>query len=250
MFVTIDKEAMRVMHAHEDSRACSWLAYLELPHVSVAVVEVRYPKDLDRFTDYELQLLYKNSTGQPAPGYFRPHVLRAVAAAILAMPQVDVDFASLKAQCEKVSAHVSGRYRYIKGAGSPLPVSDLFELPATLSSVTDTQELEALGAALAASVPAEPEPPVVLPTPAAPRAAKAAPSAPGVGSVTERIFAVCDEEFKRLNGLRGEQPAVDLLVQVLKDARNAAVPRLVEAGVNINSARKGSAMWLQSRSQG
>jgi hypothetical protein len=89
------------------------------------------------------------------------------------------------------------------------------------------------GAPASAHAPA----PVAATTPARPAAAPpSAPRAPGGGSVTERIFAACEAALVEL----GQGGTLDA-------ARKLAIPRLEAAGVNANSARKGSSMWVQSR---
>jgi hypothetical protein len=117
----------------------------------------------------------------------------------------------------------------------------------TMSATVPAREGDPFGGstgAASATAVATPQP-----TPAKPATARAAPSAPGAGSVTERIFAACDAALAKLDAQRGdkEDRAPSIHQQVLKDARNMAIPQLVEAGVNINSARKGSSMWLQAR---
>lgn len=77
--------------------------------------------------------------------------------------------------------------------------------------------------------------------------AKAAPSPrPAGGSVTEQIFAACDAELAQLTA-GGSTAARDVL---LKQARAAAIPKLEAVGVNPNSARKGSSMWVAARASG
>jgi hypothetical protein len=77
----------------------------------------------------------------------------------------------------------------------------------------------------------------------APPRPRAAPTArePGAakGSVTAQIFTVCDAVLAELGGGAGKE--------VLDRARAAAIPRLEAAGVNPNSARKGSSMWVAAR---
>jgi hypothetical protein len=93
---------------------------------------------------------------------------------------------------------------------------------------------------------------VNLPTTiASPKPAKAPPSAPrppGGGSVTEQIFAACDavlaEMYPEPTPL---DTAPGVKEQRLAAARKVAIPRLEAAGVNINSARKGSSMWIACR---
>lgn len=235
MYIAIDMQALRVTHAHTDVRVCRALADIELPHVPVRIMEVLYPSDLGGFTDYELQLLYKNTTGQSAPGYFRDHVVRGCTAAILELPEVDAVLEEVQAQAAAIPQGDKERYRYVRGMRRPMLVSELFELPPLTAKVTDPAELLKRGQALGpapAYVPPAPAPDA--PAKATSRAAKP-PSAPGQGSVTERIFALCDE-------LRAANPGM-----TLADVRKLAIPKLEEAGVNGNSARKGSSMWIQAR---
>lgn len=67
--------------------------------------------------------------------------------------------------------------------------------------------------------------------PQAPRSAR-----PAGGSVTEQIFAACDAQWAALGGAKDRA--------VLDAACKAAIPLLEAAGVNPNSARKGSSMWV------
>ena len=54
MHVALNLKDMRVTHAHTDRRVCQVMADIELPHVPVRIMEVRFPADLSGFTDYEL----------------------------------------------------------------------------------------------------------------------------------------------------------------------------------------------------
>lgn len=234
MHFTVDMQLLRVVHAHTDRRVCVALADIELPHAPVRHLEVQVPGDLDSFTDYELQVLYKNSTGQAAPGYFRDHVLRGLSAAMLSIPQADAVLEEVVAQSAAIDRNDTRRFRYVRGSRKPLPVDELFELPYPLASQTDAGVLQQQGARLVAEPVQQPAPPdSPLPPSAASRVR--APSAPGEGSVTQRIFSLCDE-------LRAHMPEASL-----EAVRKVAIPKLEAMGVNSNSARKGSAMWVQSR---
>lgn len=91
------------------------------------------------------------------------------------------------------------------------------------------------------------------PAPAAnatPKPAAAPPrvaSTPGQGSVTERIFAACNAALAEL---RAADPSKWGNPAALTQARAVAIPRLEAQGVNSNSARKGSHMWLQAQKEG
>lgn len=88
--------------------------------------------------------------------------------------------------------------------------------------------------------------PAPLPSPSPAKAPPSAPRAPGQGSVTEQIFAACDAVLAQMwPDYKAQGDAV--AKQRLDAARKQAIPQLVQAGVNINSARKGSSMWIQAR---
>lgn len=238
MYITLDMQALRVMHAHSDVRVCRVLADIELPQVPVRIMEVRFPQDLSGFTDYELQLLYKSTTGQAAPGYFRDHVVRGCTAAILALPETDAVLEEAQAQAATIPEGDAERYRYVRGSRRPMLVSELFEFPAPVSKVTDPAELLKRGQALGnepAYVPPVPVPDSAGGPAKAPSRAAKPPSAPGQGSVTDRIFKLCDE-------LLAAKPGTPLA-----EVRKLAIPKLEAAGVNGNSARKGSSMWIAAR---
>lgn len=68
----------------------------------------------------------------------------------------------------------------------------------------------------------------------APRQAQAPRSVkPATGSITEQIFAACDAALATGG--------------TAKEARARAIDTLIKDGVNPNSARKGSSMWLAAR---
>lgn len=76
------------------------------------------------------------------------------------------------------------------------------------------------------------------------KAPPSAPRAPGGGTVTDQIFAACDAVLAEM---WPEGSLTTPRETQLAEARKLAIPRLEAAGVNINSARKGSSMWIASR---
>lgn len=239
MYVTVDKDGMHFVHAHPDYRVCSALANIELAHVAVSVQPCEDANCFRGYTDLELHKLYQSATGSKFPGYSRPHLQQAVSAAAMNLPVTDATLADAVAQSQAVAGDKAGRYRYVKGALRPAPVDELWQVTTLRSSVCDPAQLAAQGAALAAAVPT-PAPPAPAPPRPAQAPARAAPSTPAAGSVTDRIFAACDTVLAGLP-LPHDRAACE-------QARKLAIPLLEAAGVNINSARKGSSMWVQSKS--
>lgn len=100
---------------------------------------------------------------------------------------------------------------------------------------------EAQRAALRANGGSAAPQPVASP-PARPAKAPPSPSRPpGAGSVTEQIFAACEAQLAELRGSGATSG------DLFKEARRRAIPQLEAAGVNSNSARKGSSMWLATK---
>lgn len=91
---------------------------------------------------------------------------------------------------------------------------------------------------------------VPLPTASAsPSPAKAPPSAPrapGGGTVTDQIFAECEAQLADLHR-SGKSAALAEAGKLFQTARERAILVLEARGVNINSARKGSGMWVRER---
>lgn len=107
----------------------------------------------------------------------------------------------------------------------------------------DAQRVAAAGQPAPAPAPAAQASPSKAPS----SPSKAPASAPGTGTVTERIFAACDAALARMwpDGSAG-QPAAVLKLR-LDTARKHVIPLLEAAGINPNSARKGSSMWVAAR---
>lgn len=240
MYFNVDMQGLRVVHVHHDRFTCHHLADIELPHVHVRTLEVQYPDDLSGFTDYELQKLYSNHTGQQAPGYFRPHVLRAVAGALLSLKETDADPAEARQQAFAAASLGKDRLQYVKGSSQPRIVPDLFELVA--------QQVAAdAAAALAANLPAPTPAPEVLaaapqpaaaPAPRAPRPTSTGPATrPAAGSTTGKVWDIADAWVTD----ECNTAATD------KEMRRQVIAECVKAGINSSTASVQYSKWLSSR---
>lgn len=230
MYANIDKEAMRFVHVHDDLRVVKCLCELELPHVATATREIDRPEHFADLTMLELRLLYKNTTGAEPVGYYRPKLLDDMAEAARTLAPTPANLIELLAQCSTLKDGDTNRYRYVRGALRPAPVDELFTL-APVARTGTARPMPAVQALESAPLPT-PAPPAAAP---AVRAASPRPAAGG-GSVADRIFAACDAALAALG------PGA-----TLEAARKQALVDLEAAGVNMNSARKGSSMWVSSR---
>lgn len=118
MFVSINKENMTFCHKHRIRNIVLDLVYLECANVRTHVTPL-HDRFLWSFTETELQLLYKNTTG----GKFSLHTgdkLRAVLLDVAErLQENEVDPAELSRQCSAVSEGSKDAYMYVQGASVP-----------------------------------------------------------------------------------------------------------------------------------
>ena len=191
MHVVIDKAKMRFLPIkHEDHRVIGDLIWIEAPHEHVHAAPIDH-NFLAGFTDLELMLLYKNTTGQPAMrvGDQMRNILMELAERI---PVRVVNKFELDRQASLMPIHRSKRYLYAPGQFTAEEKQELFSLePVTLLKAPDEAVIAARARVRPSNTPA-PATATSAPAPAAPRAARA-PSGPRTGGVRELIWAVADK---------------------------------------------------------
>lgn len=153
MYVLVDCDRMAFLYTHANSEVLVNIALIECPRSSAAITP-RTKGGFGAFTDLELTLLYKNTTGQALD-----HVMRVPNRAWLI--QVMLDLASklpvlvaytneLAAQCEYICGQEHELWRYQRGSMVPLAQEELFEPPALQTPRNAVREAE-----LVASTPVE-----------------------------------------------------------------------------------------------
>lgn len=186
MFVTLDREAMRVIHAHPDYRVASGLATIELSPVACAVLDAGDPACWGRYTDLELKLVYRNTCGQELLGYMRADHITRVCAVVQALPALDVNAYEVRMQSLAIGEG-AGRYRYARGTTIPQLMTELF------APVPLTGSAPVLAASTAPAAPTGPDRAATATTPSA-----ATPKAPRpAGSVTSTIHEVADQLWEK-----------------------------------------------------
>jgi len=195
MYVSIDMQYLRVLHAHQIPGIVHDLVYLECAACDyVLVQDTSSDLFLDQCTEMELKRLYHNLTGGSAALWDALAIRHALALQLAAVTPTKVDHTELEAQCEcaeKYRAETDRTVlRYAFGAKVPAQVQELFPLKAPPlpawhdSTQRGTQRVHT------------PPPPVPHdPTKPAPARPAAAPRAPG-GSTRPRIFKVADEMWE------------------------------------------------------
>ena len=225
MYLLLDKENLKFRYKHPDNNLLMELAWIECSQCACAVFHESDTAALSRLTTLELRLLLEHTTGTKPPVMGPADLVQMCHRVALSLPSDTLKAMEVLAQSAWVKANDAKPYKFIPGAVRPALVEGIFNYPAKTFSGT-------LRDAVA------PIPPAPAPHPVEPVASCAPmqPPVPAAGSVTERIFTACDAALATL----GNGDA--------KSARKVAIVQLVEAGVNANSAGKGSLMWLKNHS--
>lgn len=118
MFVSINKENMTFCHKHRVRDIVLDLVYLECANVKTMVTPL-HNRFLSSFTETEMQLLYKNTTGGKF-SLLTGDKLRAVLLDVAErLQENEVSQPELAAQCKAVPEDAKEAYRYVPGASVP-----------------------------------------------------------------------------------------------------------------------------------
>jgi hypothetical protein len=156
MHIAIDRQSMRVTHAHTNAQVVAGLVYLECAHVNDVRIESNTHEGfLARYTPIELELLHYSLTDH---SYRGSDLVQVIAALCDKLPQPQVNERELDAQILAVQTKgLSERgvsYRYV--FGKQFPSETLFALPYKVKALTDAELLSARTREFAAYAPAAP----------------------------------------------------------------------------------------------
>lgn len=134
MWILINQENMIVTHRHPSLQCINNVDYIESWNISTVTMEDSHAPSFERFTDYELKMLYENLCGKKFEGYNQPALIQAVAAEIQKVPVSNIDVNEAMLQSSKIPLKREAHYRYNRGAANPIEQEDLFK-PEPLVSV-------------------------------------------------------------------------------------------------------------------
>jgi hypothetical protein len=238
MFVSIDMEGLRVLHAHTDQDAVWGLVYIEcanLDHIRVDSTE--RPHFLSNLTHLELKLLYQNITGVALPWTDELALREAIGAACECLTPRQIRMSEIDAQIEFVCPHVeTGRktFKYVYGSNRAQEVREFFPLKGS--------PLSAERLALAQQPPQRYLPPSA-PAPAAapvsrPQGPRFAPPAKA-GTVRPKIWAVADRMW--------EEAGKPTDKNIVLNLRKQMMTQLEEEGIKKTSSSNELGNWMKDR---
>jgi hypothetical protein len=196
MPVLIDREQMCVRYRHVNENVIWNLMAIEFTHTSVIAMNENMVESYDRFTDYELKMLYLNLCGQKYTGYARDILVTQVKGLVQSLPQSEVNGFELSIQVTQIREGEENYYRYVKGSNVVEKRTEPY-VPAALTSVAgyvpapvapQPASAAPAHATQAASTSAAPRSPTSITLPA---------EAPKAGSKTGRVWEIAETEYKK-----------------------------------------------------
>lgn len=205
MFICIDLERLRVLYKHPDQASVMNLANIEVPESAIVVMSATDAGSYERFTDYELKVLFANICGMQHDGFHRGGLIQSVVRLVAMLPETQLRASEVLEQLDWIKEPEQGEYRYQYGSTVPLQQQELF-LPEGLVSVAGhkpankkyyvrpVNKVHAYNDKVGNN-PFLPE--VHVPTPRDPSAPREVAEAPKVGSKTGRVWAIADECYAK-----------------------------------------------------
>lgn len=247
MFICIDRARLCVLYKHENQAAIVSLANLEIPENAIVVMSATDPDSFERFTDFELKVLFENLCGEKHTGYNRPFLIKSVVMLVRLLTESKINPIEVEEQLASVGC-TDEQYKYAPGCSIPSKQMDLYT-PAALVTVAGYVPYPKLYhvpnarqsvfkavagvnqtvAGLQGSNDAEPT------TPRAPRVRAEGPvTAPAVGSKTGAVWVIADKCYS-------EHPIID------KVLRKMVADSCELAGINSSTMSVQYSKWKQTK---
>lgn len=285
-YIAILRNEPCFLFSHINYRIVSHLAYIQYPRGHLEMQPVRSTSMLKGWTDLEMRLLFKNTTGKDTA--YKGEELRAILIELAdRWPTFEGDVNRLEKQAEWLGKHCErkritfetrDRYVFVEGANVPALMSDVASEPAPIVTMTDAEMKEIVAAyrlrasATVMHAPRE-EPhdgkgnevkvwPQAQPTKPAGKTTKAAASTPAPKSKAAPTAATAKAAAQKRTkgGLCGEGGTVFKAADVaweaagkpkkadaIKQLRKTVAASLVAQGVNKTTAGVQLLAWAKAR---
>lgn len=241
MSILIDRDQMCVRYRHDNNQVIWNLMAIEFTHTSCVSMDENNSGSYERFTDYELKMLYLNLCGQKYTGYARDLLIGNVKTLVQSLPQADVNGLELSIQAGRIQ-DTEFYYRYARGSMVPQKVEEQYNPPALTS--------------VAGYVPA----PITTPAPnAAPASATQAAStfapaprpgtivlpaeAPKAGSKTGRVWEIAEAQWKQ----KTEEAERFNRILDVKSLRKEIIELCEKEGINSSTASVQHGKWKSTK---
>lgn len=235
MPILVDREQMCVRYRHVNENVLWNLMAIEFTHTSVVCMNENMIESYNRFTDYELKMLYTNLCGQKYTGYARDLLINNVKTLVQSLEHSDANGFELSVQALQIDESDDKFYQYCKGERVPLVRTEPYTPPA-LTSVAGY-----------VPVPVTPQPASAAPASAMQAAStytapRSTPSitlpaeAPKAGSKTGEVWVICEQVYQE----NGE-------TKDFKSIRKIIIDRCEQRGINPSTASVQFGKWKSTK---
>jgi hypothetical protein len=240
--IAIDRTNMAFKAKGEFYTLAYWTS-IEIPHVSTVIAEFDTPRQFKTFTDLELRMLIRNTTGADHPNAIRDHMLATCAALADALaPTPHLNEFELRVQDEWIDRNDpkgAHRYQYAPGDSKPQRKAELWEPPALhYHRELDATAVQALQRAAQRAAPVAP------PTPRSPSSAPAVrvavPKGPPRGGLRAEVWQHMDSIW--------QASGTPLDIKVVLDLRKRCMDELEKQGCKRTSVSSELGNWWKERS--
>lgn len=210
---------------------------IEFNHTSVVSTNDDGPEFLNRFTDYELKMLYLNLCGEKHNGYSRPALLQSVFQMIRSLPESELNGFELSLQANHVPAeHLPQPYlQYQPGKTVPKVLAEPYTPPAltTVAGYTPAPIQHNPAQSAPASYTQAAAAPVSVRNSAPRNSGVTVPAeAPKAGSKTGEVWVIAEEVWQA-RGCPSD----------LKAIRKEIIERCESRGINSSTASVQYGKW-------
>lgn len=136
MYIVIDRERLCVLYKHENQVALVSLANIEIPSAPIVVMSATDPDSFERFTDFELKVLFENLCGEKHTGYNRPFLIKSVVMLVRLLNVTPLNPVEVEKQLSVIiqNGDLEGSWQYVPGSDYPAQPIELF-VPKALVTV-------------------------------------------------------------------------------------------------------------------
>ena len=148
MYVAVDREEMKFVYKHTDLNVVINLMWIEYPRQNLEAELHAFglsdAAGLNDFTDLELKMLYRNTTGgDHSDCIARNAMLQIVYDLAEALPANDVNPFEVECQAAAIKEEDLYNYRFAGGSTTPAKVNDLYDIPPLKANSSITSESSA-----------------------------------------------------------------------------------------------------------
>lgn len=127
MYMLLDRENMKFRHKHPDLFTIANLAWIEDRNMTYSIFPADDAIEFGRYTDMELKMLYRNTTGKDITTTDRQAIKQILFDIVRRIPATPANPYEADVQAAFILDEDENHYQYVKGAKRPAMTANLFD---------------------------------------------------------------------------------------------------------------------------